>query len=228
MKVASMGFLSTPKPTYFQHVRCDARKELLNTRCSLSSTNTNDGSNKSGGDDKEVTETEGETNDNRMPYFFLYYTIPIDGRQSRIMKIKISEGDDINSIIDEIKKKGSPDFDSIPTYRIELYESFEQEEPLNSLEEWYPNVTWGTQQQPLIVKSNPLIASVATTSPWKRSFGKCNFCMKQRLILLVGQVLLFIIYALFANTELLYILFTNTRQPSTIRFRKKVPQIDNE
>jgi hypothetical protein len=176
MKVASMGFLSIPKPTYFQHVQCDARKERRSTRCSLSSTNTNDGSNKSGGDDSEVTETEGETNDNRMPYFFLYYTISMDGRQSRIMKIKISEGDDIDSIIDEIKKKGSPDFDSIPAYRIELYESFEQDEPLNSLEEWYPNVTWGTKQQPLIVKANPLIASVATTSPWKRSFGKCVFC----------------------------------------------------
>jgi hypothetical protein len=122
-----------------------------------------------------VTETEGETNDNRMPYFFLYYTIPIDGRQSRIMKNKISEGDDIDSIIDEIKKKNSILLASIPAYRIELYESFEQEEPLNLLEEWYPNATWGTQQQPLIVKSNPLIASLATTSPWKRNFGKCVF-----------------------------------------------------
>jgi hypothetical protein len=106
---------------------------------------------------------------------YVYYTIPIDGRQSRIMKAKVHKGDDIDSIIDEIKKKGSPDFDSIPAYRIEVYKSFKQEEPLNSLEEWYPNATWGTKQQPLIVKANPFIASVATTSPWKRSFGKCVF-----------------------------------------------------
>jgi hypothetical protein len=215
-----MGFLSIPKPTYFQHVRCDARKERRSTRCSLSSTNTNDGSNKSGGDDIEVTETEGETNDNRMPYFFLYYTISMDGRQSRIMKAKVHKGDDIDSIIDEIKMKNSILLASVDPTQLEIFASFEQEEPLNVLEEWYPNATWGTKQQPLIVKANPLIASVATTSPWKRSFGKCDFVQ--------SGVLLLIIYALFANTELLYILFTNTRQPSTIRFRKKVPQIDNE
>jgi hypothetical protein len=186
MKVASMGFLSTPKPTNFQHVRCDARKERRSTCCSLSSTNTNDSSNKSGGDDSEVTETEGETNDNRMPSFFLYYTISIDGRQSRILKAKVHKGDDIDSIIDEIKKKGSPDFDSIPAYRIELYESLEQEEPLNALEEWYPNVTWGTKQQPLVVKINRL-----ETSPWNTNDSTYIIFEKLHLVLICVVMLRF-------------------------------------
>jgi hypothetical protein len=114
---------------------------------------------------------------------YVYYTISIDGRQSRIMKAKVHKGGDIDSIIDEIKKKNSILLASIPTYRIELHESFEQKEPLNALEKWSPNAIWGTKQQPLIVKSNPFTFSgtVAPISPWKRSFGEFNFCMKRRL-----------------------------------------------
>ena len=79
---------------------------------------------------------------------------------SRITKINVSKGDNIDSIIDKIKTKGSPDFDDVPAYRIELFESIEEEEPLNALETWNPSVSWGTKLRPLMVKVNPSMVAV--------------------------------------------------------------------
>ena len=109
--------------------------------------------------------------------FFVYYTVSIDRRQSRITKVKVNEGDDIDSIIDEIKRVNSPDFDDVPGHRIELFESIKQDEPLNALETWNTRVTWGTKVQPLMVKVNPLITRVAALSPWENSAGECVLCV---------------------------------------------------
>ena len=99
---------------------------------------------------------------------FVYYTIIYsDERQSRITKIKVQEGDDIDSIIDGIKLKESPDLDSIPASRIELFESIDSAEPLDVLTKWNSNVTWGKPDTPLIVRVRPL-----AISPWNNNEGK--------------------------------------------------------
>ena len=99
---------------------------------------------------------------------FVYYTIIYsDERQSRITKIKVQEGDDIDSIIDGIKLKESPDLDSIPASRIELFESIASAEPLDVLTPWNKNVTWGKPDTPLIVRVRP-----RAIAPWNNSEGK--------------------------------------------------------
>ena len=115
-----------------------------------------------------------ETYDNLQQEVFVYYTVSIDGRQSRITKINVSKGDDIDSIIDEIKTKGRPDFDDVPGYRIELFESVKHKEPLHALETWNPSVTWGTKQHPLIVKVNP---SMVTVNNSFAAVGKCGMLL---------------------------------------------------
>ena len=120
-------------------------------------------------DDMKETETDGEVlpRDNTPTY--VCYSVLINGQQSRKTKIKVNEGDDIDSIIEGIKVKGSPDLDSVPAYRIAAFMSAEQEEPLDALEEWNPSVTWGTKAKPLIVKVIALFPNVAAVSPWKSS-----------------------------------------------------------
>ena len=131
----------------------------------------------SNNDNNEETETENEMSKN-FENEHVYYTVFRDGRQSQIAKIKVNKGDDIIAIKEKIKVQCSPDFDSIPAYRIELFESslFGQQEPLNALEKWNMKVTWGTEKQPMIVKVNPLTArSVVAVSPWENSHGECVF-----------------------------------------------------
>jgi hypothetical protein len=161
-------FLSNPKQNHFQCSQCCKQKQCYKTRCFLSNGNV-------GGDYSEKADSDGgeayqinETN-------FVYIEIPINDRKRGMTTVSVEPGNNIDNIRKLIKKENRNIFASIDAIQIELYESLEQEEPLNALEKWSPNATWGTQQQPLIVKVNPLIASLATTSPWKRSFGKCNF-----------------------------------------------------
>ena len=164
---------SLPKPIHFLcKPRCDAEKQRYRTRCYLtvSSENSESISNDDDDDDgavdtnrKEVTKYEqtsengsgdgDETYDNLQQEAFVYYAVSIDGRQSRITKVNVSKGDDIDSIIDKTKTKGSPDFDDVPAYRIELFKSIEEEKPLHTLKTWNPSVSWGTKHQPLIVKT---------------------------------------------------------------------------
>ena len=166
---------SLPKPIHFLcKPRCDAEKQRYRTRCYLTVSSENSESISGDDDDndagdavdtnrKEVAKYEqpsengsgdgDETYYNLQQEVIVYYAVLIDGRQSRITKINVSKGDDIDSIIEKIKTKGSPDFDDVPAYRIELFESVEEEKPLNALETWNPSVSWGTKHQPLIVKT---------------------------------------------------------------------------
>ena len=99
---------------------------------------------------------------------FVCYQININEKLSRRMKIKVKEGDDIDSIVDGIKLKESPDLDSIPASRIELFESIDSAEPLDVLTPWNSNVTWGKPETPLIVRVRPL-----AISPWNNNEGMC-------------------------------------------------------
>ena len=82
----------------------------------------------------------------------VYIEIPINDTKRGMTKVSVEPGNNIDNIRKFIKKENSNILLPLTLFRIELYESLEQEEPLNALEEWSPNATWGTKQQPLIVK----------------------------------------------------------------------------
>ena len=90
---------------------------------------------------------------------FVCYTISINAEHSQITEINVKEGDDIDSIIDAIKLKESPEFDSVPASRIELFERNDSEEPLDALTPWNTNVIWGKPDTPLIVQVRPHTAT---------------------------------------------------------------------
>ena len=155
--------LSFPKPNLFQHVRCDVQKECCSIRCFLSSANNNESS---GGDKRSLPQAAGdEVSDNDKGIVY----VAVDGYMSRIMEIKVKKGDSIYAIKEEIKRKGSPVFDSIAAFEMKLFESTQQttkrksnyedteeplmpvEKPMNAITPWKSEVTWGTKEQPLIV-----------------------------------------------------------------------------
>ena len=75
-----------------------------------------------------------------------------------------------------MKIQSRPDFDTIASYRIELFESNEHTEPLNAVVTWNSNVKWGTQTHPLIVKVNPSMLTDApvNTGNSVAAVGKCH------------------------------------------------------
>ena len=85
---------------------------------------------------------------------FVFVKIPIVDGTGGETKIEVKDGDDIDDIKTKIKEKCSPDFDRIPTYRMQLYASNIQKEPVILLDlddTWNPGVPWGIKKQPLIV-----------------------------------------------------------------------------
>jgi hypothetical protein len=105
---------------------------------------------------------------------FLWVKVPIDDQKKTVTSIVVEEGDSIDTIKERIKIKNSPDFDSVSTTRIELFESeqdIEQEKPpLDPTMEWNPNVTWGTKTQPLIVQ---VPVNRNSESPRSNNNGEC-------------------------------------------------------
>ena len=105
---------------------------------------------------------------------FVWVKVPIDDQKETMTSIVVEEGDSIDTIKERIKIKNSPDFDSVSTTRIELFESeqdIEQEKPpLDPTMEWNPNVTWGTKTQPLIVQ---VPVQRISESPWSNNKGEC-------------------------------------------------------
>ena len=106
---------------------------------------------------------------------FRVYVV-VDGKCSNVLEINVMEGDSIFSMKEKIKEKatGSPDFDFVPAYMLQLFKSkeylidsatFAKGEAVAYPMEWIRSVDWGTKQQPLIVETPP------TTS---RS-GECCF-----------------------------------------------------
>ena len=108
---------------------------------------------------------------------FVYYQVYVDKTTlSQVTKVKVDIEDevDVDSIKDAIKTRSSPEFDSVPIQRIELFESeedIEQEKPpLDARMEWNPNVTWGTKTQPLIVQ---VPVKRISESPRSNNNGEC-------------------------------------------------------
>lgn len=111
--------------------------------------------------------------------------VAVDGLVSQILEIEVRDGDSVSSIKDKIKEKAKNTFASLDAYELILFESKETTEldttksPYNSnveipldplgkalsaLDKWYPGVKWGTDTQPLIVKT-----------PAMGHSGKCLF-----------------------------------------------------
>ena len=123
---------------------------------------------------ENAMEVETSHTDGKDP--FVYYRIFHNEQMSRITRINVKDNDCIDYIIDEIKKKERPYFDGVPAIGIELFESNEHTELLNTFVTWNSNVEWGTQTQPLIVKVNPSMVTVApvNTGSSTAAVGKCH------------------------------------------------------
>ena len=100
--------------------------------------------------------------------------VVLDDSFTRGIKIEVTEGDDVISLKNKIKKEASPIFDSVPMVGVVLFKSegttvMEAEstsdtveiplnpvgQALNVFEEWNLGVTWGTKNKPLIVVYSP-------------------------------------------------------------------------
>ena len=97
--------------------------------------------------------------------------VAVDGYMSQAMEIKVCSGNDIDDIKEEIKRKGSPVFDSIAAFEMKVYQSIQQTtkqksndedteqpltpalNPMDATTQWDSEVTWGTKKQPLIVRT---------------------------------------------------------------------------
>ena len=125
---------------------------------------------------ENAMEVETSHTDSKEP--FVYFSLLLDKQQqSWIMsKVKVKPGDDIDDIREKIKKKERPDFDTIASYRIELFESKKHKKPLNAFVKWHSEVEWGTQTQPLIVKVKSPMVTVApvNTGNSAAAVGKCH------------------------------------------------------
>jgi hypothetical protein len=67
-------------------------------------------------------------------------------------KVEVDVNEDIDSIKEKIKLKLSPHFNVFAAVEIELHETSDSDEPLDSTATWSPDVTWGTKAVPLIIK----------------------------------------------------------------------------
>ena len=166
--LTKMGFFSFQTQNYL----CSSTRCYLSASRKYSKISSGYGGDTNG---KMTDETYLESYNDQKPDFFVYFTLSIDGRKSMILtKINVKPGDEIDDIRKEIKKETSPYFDDVPTFGIELFESNNKEEPLNALETWNHNVTWGTKQSPLIVKVNPSMVAVKNSMA---TVGKCGMIL---------------------------------------------------
>jgi hypothetical protein len=105
---------------------------------------------------------------------FLWVKVPIDDQKETMTSIVVEEGDSIDTIRKAIKRETSPDFDSISTTRIELFESeqdMKQKKPsLDARMKWNSTVTWGTENTPLFVQ---VPVNRNSESPRSNNNGEC-------------------------------------------------------
>jgi hypothetical protein len=89
---------------------------------------------------------------------FVYYKVLVNDELSQASRVNVNIEDEVlvDTIKEAIKTRSSPEFDSVPIQRIELFESLEDikqgNDPLDALEMWNSTVTWGTTAKPVIVK----------------------------------------------------------------------------
>jgi hypothetical protein len=85
--------------------------------------------------------------------------VVVDGLRAKIMEIEVKVGDSIASIRTKVKNYARNTFASVDAQDLDLFESEQQIDSssyakgklLDPLNEWDPNVSWGTKQQPMIV-----------------------------------------------------------------------------
>ena len=95
----------------------------------------------------------------------LYFNAIIDGNTGQTSRIKVENGDDIDTIKNRIRSK-NPSFDVSQMFLYECEKSDEDDEPLDPFDiVWSANVNWGTRERPLIVK----VRHVATQPPLHNS-----------------------------------------------------------
>ena len=86
-------------------------------------------------------ETNPTAEENEL-FVYYRYIASLEGRQSRLLRIYVNEGDNIDSITKRIKNMNHF-FASVSAEQMEMYESIEQEDPLPSFNlRWELNVTW--------------------------------------------------------------------------------------
>ena len=166
--LTKMGFFSFQTQNYL----CSSTRCYLSVSRKYSKISSGDGGETNS---KMTDERYLESYNDQKPDLFVYFTLSIDGRKSMILtKINVKPGDEIDDIRKEIKKENSNVLASVDAGQIELFESNNKEEPLNALETWNHNVTWGTKQSPLIVKVNP---SMVTVNNSVATVGKCGMIL---------------------------------------------------
>ena len=125
---------------------------------------------------ENAMEVETSHTDGKDP--FVYFSLLLDKQQqSCIMsKVKVKPGDEIDDIRKKIKRENSNALALVDATQLELFESKKHKKPLNAFLTWNSNVKWGTQTQPLIVKVNPSMVTVApvNTGSSAAAVGKCH------------------------------------------------------
>ena len=107
---------------------------------------------------------------------FVYYKVLVNDELSQASRVNVNIEDEVlvDTIKEAIKTRSSPEFDSVPIQRIELFESMgdiqQGNDPLDALEMWNSTVTWGTTAKPVIVQ---VPVKRISESPRSNTKGEC-------------------------------------------------------
>ena len=107
---------------------------------------------------------------------FVYYKVLVNDELSQASRVNVNIEDVVlvDTIKEAIKTRSSPEFDSVPIQRIELFESMgdiqQGNDPLDALEMWNSTVTWGTTAKPVIVQ---VPVNRNSESPRSNNNGEC-------------------------------------------------------
>ena len=72
--------------------------------------------------------------------FFAYYVVAsVDGQLSEKAKIKVGNGDNIDTIREAIKNDNGGFFTFVRTFEMQLFASATSEHPMDIVEEWNPD-----------------------------------------------------------------------------------------
>jgi hypothetical protein len=118
-----------------------------------------------------TTTTTGSTGQSEENEGIVY--VVVDGYMSQLLEINVKNGDRITAIQKKMKESASITFASCDAVQLKLYQSEQHEEsldergeemrlkavktPMSGFTTWNSKVTWGTKEQPLIVRRPPHI-----------------------------------------------------------------------
>ena len=108
--------------------------------------------------------------------FFAYYVVAsVDGQLIEKAKIKVGNGDNIDTIRESIKNDNGSFFTFVRTFEMQLFASATSEQTMDIFEEWNPDIHWGTKESPLILKVN----RISLAPPWNSEEGTCFLFISQ-------------------------------------------------